>query len=294
MLILISDAFDSSLAAKLEELGEVTTDKSRLSSASVVLVRSKTICDKNYIDSAPNLKAIIRGGVGIDNIDVDYAESKGILVFNTPKSSAIAVAELAFALMISVPNHLVELHNGMKEGKWLKSVKRNELYGKKVALLGLGNIAREVATRAKAFGMEIVAYDKYVKSSDIATLLPSAQEAVRDADYIQIHLPLTDETECMFNDNLINYCERKPIVINTGRGGCIDPNKMLSALNEGKIAWYATDVYPTDPPSEDYPLLKSDRVTLTPHVGGNTEENLLRIGDEIYSILKDLNNRGEL
>ncbi|MFA7671539.1 MAG: NAD(P)-dependent oxidoreductase [Sphaerochaetaceae bacterium] len=294
MLILISDPFDDSLGAKLKEFGQVTTDKSRLGDASVVLVRSKTVCDKKYIDSAKNIKVIIRGGVGVDNIDVEYAKERGILVFNTPKASAIAVAELAFALMISVPNHLVELHNGMKEGKWLKSVKRNELYGKRLALLGLGNIGTKLAVRAQAFGMEVVAYDKYVTESDVAKLYPTAQEAVQDADYIQIHLPLTEETECMFCDKLIDACRRSPVVINTGRGGCIDADGMLKALNEGKISWYATDVYPSDPPAADYPLLKSDRVTLTPHVGGNTEENLLRIGDEIYFILKDLNNRGEL
>src|SRR5690554_3364938 len=243
MVLLISDAFDPSLAKKLEAFGEVTTDKSRLSEATVVLVRSKTTCDKEYIDSAKSLKVILRGGVGVDNIDVSYAKSKNIIVRNTPQSSAIAVAELAFALMLSVPNRLIEYHNGMKEGKWLKKLKRSELYGKKLAILGMGNIATKLAQRAVAFGMDVVAYDKYVNNSNVAKMVGTVEEAVATADYIQMHLPLTNETENIFCENIINKCQNSPVVINTGRGGCVDADAMLKALNSGVISWYATDVY---------------------------------------------------
>ncbi len=294
MLILISDAFDASLPKMLEAYGEVTEDHSRLPEADVVLVRSKTKCTKEYIDSAKNLKLIIRGGVGIDNIDSEYAKSKNIIVRNTPKSSAIAVAELAFALMISVPNHLIEVHNGMKEGQWLKKVKRTELYGKTLALLGIGNIATKVAERALAFGMKVVAYDKYVTQSPVATMMSTVVDAVRDADYISLHLPLTDETRGLLCYDIIKHCKRKPVVINTGRGPCVDAECMVAALEEGTIAWYATDVYPSDPPSPDYSLLKSDRVTLTPHIGANSEENLLRIGEEAIAIIDELVKGGSL
>ena len=148
MLILISDAFDKSLPEKLSVYGEVTDDKSRLKDADVVLIRSKTKATKEYIDEAKNLKLIIRGGVGMDNIDKAYCKEKGIIAVNTPKSSAIAVAELAFALMISVPCHIPFYDNTMKKGEWQKSVKRTELYGKTLCLLGMGNIARKVAERA--------------------------------------------------------------------------------------------------------------------------------------------------
>jgi len=294
MLILISDAFDASLPKLLEAYGEVTEDKARLAEADVVLVRSKTKCTKEYIDSAKNLKLIIRGGVGIDNIDSEYAKGKGIIVRNTPKSSAIAVAELAFALMISVPNHIIEVHNGMKRGEWLKKVKRTELYGKTLALLGIGNIASKVAERALAFGMKVVAYDKYVTESPVATMMPTVVDAVRDADYISMHLPLTDETRGLFCDDLISQCTKCPVVINTGRGPCVDADAMVKALEEGTISWYATDVYPSDPPAPDYPLLKSERVTLTPHIGANSEENLLRIGDEACAIIDELVKGGSL
>ena len=294
MLILISDAFDASLESKLQIFGEVTTDKARAPEADVILVRAKTICDKAYIDAAKNCKLIIRGGVGIDNIDKVYAESKGIIVRNTPRSSAIAVAELTFALMLSVPNHIEEYDLGMKSGQWLKNIKRTELYGKTLGLLGIGNIASKVAERAKAFGMNVVAYDKYVTSSPVATLVPTVEDAVKDADYISIHMPLTDETRGMFNEKLFAVMTRKPVIINAARGLIVDAPAMVKALDDGQVSWYCADVYPNDPPAEDYPLLKAQHVTLTPHVGANSKENLLRIGDEIVATIKDLKGDGKI
>lgn len=294
MLILISDAFDASLETKLQALGEVTTDKSRAPEADIILVRAKTICNKEYIDAAKNVKLIIRGGVGIDNIDKAYAESKGIIVKNTPKSSSIAVAELTFALMLSAPNHICEYDNGMKNGQWLKTIKRTELYGKTLGLLGIGNIATKVAERAKAFGMSVVAYDKYVSSSQVATLVPSVEEAVKDADYISIHMPLTDETKDMFNEKLFSIMTKKPVIINAARGAIVNAEDMVKALDEGQVSWYCADVYPNDPPAEDYPILKAQHVTLTPHVGANSKENLLRIGDEIVATINDLKANGKI
>ncbi len=288
MLILIADAFDAEFSGTLTNLGEVTDNTSRLAEADVVLVRSKTKCTKEYIDSAPNLKLIIRGGVGIDNIDKEYAESKGIIVRNTPKASSIAVAELAFALMISVPNKIIPAHNGMKEGKWLKKeIKRTELYGKTLCLIGIGNIAKEVAVRASVFGMKVVAYDKYVAESNVAQMKDTLEEAVQDADYISLHLPLTPDTTGLFNKKLIASCRKKPVVINTGRGGCIDALDMEEALQNGSISWYAVDVWPSDPPSPDYPILNAPHTTMTPHIGAGSKENLKRIGQEAYAIIAE-------
>ena len=204
MLILISDAFDASLADKLSAFGEVTDDKSKLSEANVVLVRSKTKCTKEYIDSAPNLKLIIRGGVGIDNIDKEYAESKGIIVRNTPKASSVAVAELAMALMIASPAHLIDYHNGMKEGKWLKKeLKRTELYGKTLCLIGIGHIAQEVATRAAAFGMKVVAYDKFVKSSDNSCERLNGTRAPRS---LEISAIFSSSVDTIIWSKILDFC----------------------------------------------------------------------------------------
>lgn len=293
MLILISDAFDKSLPEKLKAFGEVTDDKTRLKDADVVLIRSKTKATKEYIDQAPNLKLIIRGGVGMDNIDKAYCSEKGIIAVNTPKSSAVAVAELAFALMISVPNHIPYYDNTMKAGEWNKSTKRTELYGKTLCLLGIGNIARQVAMRAAAFGMKVVSYDKYVEKSDVAEMM-SLEDAVRNADYISMHLPYTPETDKMVNAELISKMEKKPVLINTGRGKCVDEAAVAKALEDGSLSWFCTDVYSSEPPAEDNPILKAKNVTLTPHVGANSVENLLRIGDEVVETIEKCIKEGKI
>ena len=152
MLILISDAFDRSLPDKLSVFGEVTDDTTRLPEADVILVRSKTKCTKEYIDQAKKCRLIIRGGVGMDNIDRAYCEAKGIIAVNTPRSSAIAVAEMAFAFMLSTASRICFYDRTMKDGEWAKKTKRSELCGKTLTLLGYGNIPRQLAVRAKAFG----------------------------------------------------------------------------------------------------------------------------------------------
>jgi D-3-phosphoglycerate dehydrogenase len=295
MLLLISDAFDPSMPEKLSVFGEVTDDTQRLPEADIVLVRSKTKCTKEWIDTAENLKMIVRGGVGIDNIDVEYAKSKGIAVHNTPNAPAIAVAELTMAMMLAVPNHIVEADNSMKRGEWKKKeLKRTELYGKQLTLFGIGNIATEVAKRATAFGMKVVAYDKYVNESKWAELFGNPKDAVRDADYISLHLPHTDETEYMFDASIISACNKTPVVINAGRGKVVKADDMARALEDGRVAFYATDVYPSDPPAEDYPIRKAPNTLMTPHIGASSKENLQRIGDEAYGLIKDAIDGGKL
>ena len=288
MLILISDAFDPSLEDKLAKYGQVTTDKERLAEADVVLIRSKTRCDREYIDQAPNLKMIVRGGVGTDNIDKAYCAEKGIVVHNTPKAPSIAVAELAFAMMLSVPNHIVKANESMRMGQWLKKeLKRSELHGKTLGLGGIGNIAQAVAVRAKAFGMHVIAYDKFVESSRLAVLKKSLAEMVAEADYISLHVPLTDDTFHMIDADVIAKMKDGAIVINTGRGRTVDSAAMIAALESGKVAAYATDVWPKDPPDSDYPLLKAPNVFMSPHLGASSNENLLRIGDEVCERIED-------
>lgn len=285
MKILISDAFAPSLSDKLKQFGEVTEDKAQLSEANVVLVRSKTKCTKEYIDSATNLKMIIRGGVGLDNVDLDYAKEKGIVVHNTPAASSVAVAELAFAHMLAAPCNLIEGHNSLKKGDWdKKQLKRTELMGKTLGLIGIGRIATEVASRAKAFGMNVIAYDKYIDKSNDAEL-KSFDQVLSESDYISIHVPFTDETDGMINKETISKMKDGVIVINTGRGKCVVEEDVAQALKDGKIKKYANDVWFSDPPSPDCPLLSAPHVQITPHLGASTKENLLRIGDIIIDLI---------
>jgi len=278
MVILLADAFAPDLPARLKPFGEVVSDLGRVSEAEVIIVRSKTKVDKAMIDAAPRLKYVIRGGVGVDTIDVDYAKTKGIVVDNTPEASSLAVAELAFALMIALPNHIAEADSSMKQGKWLKKeLERTELGGKTLGLIGIGRIARELASRAKAFGMKVVAYDKYVQTSDAATMM-SLDEVLAQSDYISLHTPLTDETRGMINTQTIAKMKKGACLINTCRGPVVKPDDIAAALKAGSLGGYATDVYDKEPP-EGSPLLSAPRVLLTPHLGASTAENLLRLGD---------------
>jgi len=281
MLILISDAFDASLPDRLREFGEVTDDKGRVGEAEVVLIRSKTKCTAEYMAAAPQLKLIIRGGVGLDNVDREHAQKKGIRVVNTPDASSVAVAELAVSLMLAAVSHLVRGHNGMAEGKWLKKeIKRTELYGKTLGLIGIGRIGTAVARRVKAFEAEVVGYDPFVKSHEVVRLA-GLDEVVAQSDILSLHAPLTDETRNLLDATRLSQCKKGAIVVNTGRGGCVDERAMTDALNSGQVSCYATDVWSSDPPPADCPLLRAPNVLMTPHIGASSRENLLRIGDEV-------------
>ncbi|PKL08755.1 MAG: hydroxyacid dehydrogenase [Spirochaetae bacterium HGW-Spirochaetae-7] len=285
MLILLADAFQADLPKRLEAFGQVSTDTGRIGEAEIVIVRSKTKVGKDMIDAAPKLKFVIRGGVGVDTIDVPYAESKGIVVVNTPEASSVAVAELAFAMMAAMPANIVAADVSMKQGKWLKKdLERTELMGKTLGLIGIGRIARELAVRAKAFGMYVVAYDKYVDKSDAAEMM-SLEQVYAKADYISIHTPLTDETRGMINAASIARMKKGVRLINTCRGQVVIEADVAAALERGQLAGYATDVYDKEPP-EGSPLLAAPNALLTPHIGASTAENLARLGDCIVDRVK--------
>jgi len=287
MKILISDAFDPSLPGKLAAFGEVTDDKEQVAEADVVLVRSKTKCDRAYIERAKKLRLIIRGGVGLDNIDVDYARSKGIQVFNTAEASAVAVAELAFALMIAVPARLIDGHVSMTQRQWLKKeLKRTELMGKTLGLIGAGNIGTELARRALAFGMRVIAYDPLIRSHELLQLV-TLEQLLSQSDYLSLHVPLTDETRGMINAATITQMKDGVVIINTARGKCVVEADLVEALRSGKLRAYATDVFFSDPPDPACPLYDAPNVVMTPHIGASSTENLLRIGDVVIHILED-------
>ncbi|MCU0660742.1 MAG: hydroxyacid dehydrogenase [Myxococcota bacterium] len=290
MKILICDAFDSSLPGRLQKFGEVFEDMAQLPQAEAVLIRSKTKGDKALIDSAPNLKLIIRGGVGVDNIDVPYAKSKGIEVRNTPEASSVAVAELAMALMLAVPNKIVYGHEGMVNGQWRKKeIKRTELFEKTLGLIGIGRIATEVARRARAFGMKVISYDKFVSASEHAQMV-TFEELLAKSDYISLHTPLTDDTRGMINKDTLSKMKKGVILINTGRGKCVIEQDLVAALESGHVAGYGNDVWYSDPP-ENTPLTKAPNVVLLPHVGASSKENLLRIGDTCVQIFEEFTGK---
>ena len=285
MKILIADSFDASLPKRLEALGEVTTDMAALGDAHVLLIRSKTKVTQELADRAPNLKLVIRGGVGLDNVDKDVCKAKGIQVMNTPAASSVAVAEMAMAFMVAIPARLIEAHMAMKEGKFPKNeLKRTELFQKTLGLIGAGAIASEVAKRALGFGMKVIAYDPFLTTHPLAEL-KTLDEVVAQADVISCHTPLTDQTRGMINTALLAKMKDGVILINTGRGKVVAEADLAAALASGKVRAYGTDVWASDPPPADSPLLTAPNVFMAPHIGGSSKENLLRIGDTVVEIL---------
>lgn len=285
MKILVCDAFDPTLPDLLKKHGEVTADMNELPNATVALVRSKTKGDRDFIDKGKSLKMIIRGGVGVDNIDVKYAREKGIEVRNTAEASSIAVAELAFAMMIAVPNRLVEANSSMQAGKWMKKeLKRTELYGKILGIIGCGRIGTELAKRANAFGMMVVGYDPSVDVSDEILIKPTLEDMLPICDYISIHAPLTDRTRGFINKDTIAQMKNGVVIINTGRGKCVIEEDVVAALKSGKVGCYANDVWYSDPP-ESSPLIGAPNTLLAPHIGASTNENLMRIGKAVDRII---------
>jgi D-3-phosphoglycerate dehydrogenase len=245
-----------------------------------MVVRSRTKVRQPLIDACPNLKVIVRGGVGLDTIDADYARSKGITVMNTPKASSASVAELAIGFMFSLARSLYKATATMKAEKWeKKSFEGDELGGKTLGLLGVGNIGREVARRAAALGMTVIAYDPFVKEFE-AVKLVKLDELLAQADYISLHLPKTKESENMIGKAQFEKMKTGVRIVNCARGGIIDEKALYEALTGGKVAGAALDVYAEEPPT-DWKLLKLDNVIASPHIGAATHEAQGRVGAEV-------------
>ncbi len=287
MLILIADAFDEAMPKRLARFGEVTSDTGRIDDAEVVLVRSKTKVNRDFIDKAKQLQLVIRGGVGMDTIDMDYCSEKGIIAKNTAEASTVAVAELAFAMMIAMPNHITAADYAVHDGKWPKSeFTRTELSGKTLSILGLGKIGTALAMRARAFRMRVIGWKPLSIFSEFAEMRDTIEEAVAEADYISMHFPLLPETKGLVNAALLAKCKRGVYLINTARGECINETDVVAALESGQLGGYAADVFAQEPPVGSA-LLKSPRTLLLPHLGASTKENMQRIGTVVEHLLEE-------
>jgi len=242
----------------------------------VLIVRSRTKVTREIIERGKCLKLIARAGSGIDNIDLKAAEEKRITVINTPEAPADSVAELTIGLMIALARKIVLADVSMKQGRWLKKELRGQLLkGKKLGLIGLGNIGFRVARIAKAMGMEILVTKRtpptpeQLKSleADFLTL----DELLQRSDVISIHVPLTEETHHLISAKEISKMKDGVFLINTSRGGIVDEEALLDALRSGKLAGAALDVYEVEPP-KDLELIKLPNVICTPHIGAQTVE----------------------
>ena len=245
-----------------------------------MVVRSRTKVRQPLIDVCPNLKVIVRGGVGLDTIDADYARSKGIIVMNTPMASSASVAELAVGYMFALARSVYQASASMKSEKWeKKNFEGDEIGGKTLGLIGVGNIGREVAKRAKALGMTVVAYDPYVKAVDGVKMVTLA-ELLSQADYISLHLPKTKESANMIGKDQIAKMKNGVRIVNCARGGIVNEAALYEALTNGKVAGAALDVYAEEPPT-DWKLAKLDNVICSPHIGAQTKEAQGRVAAEV-------------
>jgi D-3-phosphoglycerate dehydrogenase len=253
-------------------------------------VRGRTKIRQPLIDVCPNLKVIVRGGVGMDNIDVEYACSKGITVLNTPKASSASVAELAVGFMFMLGRDLYKASATMKAGKWeKKAFEGDEIGGRTLGIIGFGNIGREVAKRANALGMSVVAYDPYVKDAGGAKLV-GLDELLAESDIISLHLPKTKESACMIGKAQFEKMKTGVRIVNCARGGIVDEQALYEALTSGKVAGAALDVFAEEPPT-DWKLVQLDNVICAPHIGAATKEAQGRVGSEVAEKLIEFANK---
>ena len=245
-----------------------------------MVVRSRTKVRQPLIDVCPDLKVIVRGGVGLDTIDHEYAKSRGITVMNTPMASSASVAELTIGYMFALARSLYKATSSMKTEKWdKKSFEGDEIGGKTLGLIGVGNIGKEVAKRANALGMTVLAYDPYVK--EVAGIkMVTLDEILTQSDYISLHLPKTKESAGMIGVDQFAKMKNGVRIVNCARGGIIDEAALYEALTSGKVASAALDVFAEEPPT-DWKLFKLDNVIGSPHIGAATKEAQGRVGAEV-------------
>ena len=246
-----------------------------------MVVRSRTKVRKDLIDVCPNLKVIVRGGAGLDTIDHEYAKEKGIAVMNTPLANSKSVAELAIGYMLMMARSLYAASASIKAEKWEKKAFTGvEIGGKTLGLIGIGNIGKEVAKRAVAMEMTVVAYDPFVREAPAGIKLVSLDELLAQADYISLHLPKTKESTGMISTDQFAKMKNGVRIVNCARGGIVDENALYEALTSGKVAGAALDVFAEEPPT-DWKLAKLDNVIASPHIGAATKEAQARVGAEV-------------
>ncbi len=303
MKIIIAEKISAAAVEQLKEPGwtVLTADQlegkltEHLASADALIVRSAVQADAALLAHAQKLRVIGRAGVGVDNIDLDAATRQGIAVMNTPGANAVAVAEQTIAMMLAMARHLCRADVLMHAGKWeKKSLQGTELRGKTLGVAGLGRIGMEVAKRARAFGMEIVAHDPFVSvavAKEQGIRLVSLDELYTVADYITLHVGLTPQTAGMINAAAIAKMKKGVRLVNCARGELIQEADLIEAMREGRVASAALDVF-ADEPLKNSPLQALENVILTPHIGGQTFEAQEAVGVQIAQQVREYLKHG--
>ncbi|NDJ86356.1 MAG: hypothetical protein GYB66_10750 [Chloroflexi bacterium] len=286
MHILIPDNLHKAGLAVLEASDAVTYDApgkmsrdavlDAAGSAHAMIVRSGTQVDAELLKAASQLTVVVRAGVGVDNIDLDEAHKRGVTVMNTPQGNTVATAEHTLALMLALARHIPQAQASMLDGQWeRKRFTGTELRGKTLGLIGLGRVGQAVARRALAFEMTVVAHDPFISpstASELGVALLEPDEVFAQADYLSLHTVVTPETRDMINASTLAKMKDGVRIVNAARGVLINDHDLAAAINQGKVAGAALDVYAEEPPPPDHPLIGLPGVIDTPHLGASTVE----------------------
>jgi D-3-phosphoglycerate dehydrogenase len=289
--VLIADAVADSAVNKMKEAGLEVVIRDAASDGPIeehikgfdgVVVRSATKITKEVIEASDKLKLVVRAGVGLDNVDKAAAAEKGVEVMNTPEAPTVSVAEMVFSLMFSLARNVTQADSSMKGEKWeKKKLKGTELWEKTLGIVGFGRIGQEVAKRARAFDMKVLAYDVIdieKECQDCGATSATFDEVIKESDYLSLHVPLFPQTKDMVSDAQFDQMKETAFLINTARGGVVDEKALLKALDERKIAGAALDVFESEPPTE-WSLVKHPKLVATPHLASSTKEAQVRVGD---------------
>jgi D-3-phosphoglycerate dehydrogenase len=298
--ILVCDGFDKVLFENLKSIKELEVHpkaknskediEALLPKASALIIRSATTVDVALLEKAPNLKLVIRAGEGTDNIDKKACALKGVKVANTPGANNNSAAEHAIALMMSALRKIPAAHTSMKAGLWDKaSFEGNELWRKKVGIVGFGRIGQIVAKRLAGFEVEVLFFDPFIKYSDIpyAKAASSLEEVFEKSDLVTIHVPLMEQTKNMITKTQLELMKPHAFLIDAARGKIVNEKDLYDILSAKKIRGAAFDVFASEPLEKDTPLLKLDNLLLTPHIGASTEEAQVRVGEMCVDQVKE-------
>ncbi len=298
--ILITDQVDPRCCSILQSEGfevdykpgiNVDEIKNVIAAATGLIVRGQTKITADILEAGKMLKVVGRAGAGVDNIDVDAATRRGIIVMNTPGGNTISTAEHTISMMMALARNIPQADQSLKDGKWeRKKFMGTELHDKTLGIIGLGKVGTEVGRRARVFEMTVIAFDPLQSeeaASKLGIELVELQDIYRRSDFITIHSPLTAETKNLLNDKSLALCKQGVRIINCARGGIIDERALLNLLNSGHIAGAALDVFEEEPPTNS-PLLHHPNVVVTPHLGASTEEAQEKVAIQIAQQIADL------
>ena len=308
MKVLACDGIDPAAVKRIRDAGHEVTEVKGLAAPDLLtalrgvqglLVRSATKVTAEVLAGAPDLKVVVRAGTGLDNVDVAAAEARGVIVRNTPNANSVSVAEITFAMLLALERHIASAAADLRAGRWEKTkYQGREVAGRMLGVIGFGRIGQEVANRARAFGMNVLAYDpvvtsgpagfEWVRHTDRDTLL-------RECDILTLHVPLTDDTRHSLSAREFALMKPDAGLVNASRGGVVDEAALLAALRAGTLRAAAVDVFEKEPASADHPLLSLPNVLPLPHLGASTGEAQRRAGmdaaDTLLEALATLSTR---